>query len=190
MKVLISLICFLPITCSSQNIDIDILRRINSVNPSQYWVQTTNSAYWMPAAASLGIIAYAFKDQSLISKQNAYQSTFSIGVGLGLSELIKVIVKRKRPGDQYPDIIHPYNIVHGHSFPSGHTTSAFLLAGTLSFQYGKYYIALPSYLWAASVGYSRMKLGEHFPTDVLGGMITGTAGAYFSKLITPKIIKL
>lgn len=143
----------------------------------------------MPAAISLGIIAYAIKQQSYITKLNAYQSTFSIGIGLGLSETIKLIVNRARPGDQYPDIIHPYTIVHGHSFPSGHTTSAFILSATLTFQYRKSYVALPAYLWAASVGFSRMKLGEHFPTDVFGGMLTGTAGALISKLVTPQIVK-
>jgi membrane-associated phospholipid phosphatase len=189
MVKLLYLLAFLPLFCKAQNIDIDVLRKINSSNPSQYWIQTTNSAYWMPVVASAGIIAYAFKNEALINKQHAYQTPFSIGIGLGLSETIKLIVNRERPGDQYPDIIHPYNVVHGHSFPSGHTTSAFLLASSLSFQYKKSYVAVPAYLWAASVGYSRMKLGEHFPTDVLAGMITGTAGAYFSKLITPQIKK-
>lgn len=183
------LLLLLPLLGRSQNPDIDILRRINAADPSQYWIQTTNSAYWMPAAASIGIIAYAFKEQSLINKQHAYQTPFSISIGLGLSEIVKLIVNRERPGDQYPDIIHPYNVVHGHSFPSGHTTSAFLLASTLSFQYKKAYIVAPAYLWATSVGYSRMRLGEHFPTDVLGGIVTGTAGAYFGRLLTPQIVR-
>ena len=160
-----------------------------SPDPSQYWVQTTNSAYWVPAAVSVGIIAYAFKEQSTVNKQNAYQTPFSVGIGLGVSEIIKLVVNRERPGDKYPDVIHPYTVVHGHSFPSGHTTSGFLSAATLSFQYRKAYVSIPAYLWATSVGFSRMRLGEHFPTDVLGGMITGTGGAWLSKLITPQVIK-
>lgn len=144
----------------------------------------------MPAVVSLAMIAYAFKNRELQYKQNAYQTPFSIGIGLGLSEIIKLIVNRERPGDQYPDIIHPYNIVHGHSFPSGHTTSAFLLAMALSLEFrGKWYAVAPAYLWAATVAYSRMKLGEHFPTDVLGGMIVGTSGALIANWITPKIVK-
>lgn len=189
MKFILIIFLFFPAAIHAQDIDVNILKAINTQNPSQYWVQTTNSAYWMPAVIGAGLVGYAFKKRDEISKQNAYQTVFSIGIGLGLSELIKLIVNRERPGDQYPGIIFPYNIVHGHSFPSGHTTSAFLLAATILFQYKNAYYSVPAYLWAVSVGFSRMKLGEHFPTDVLGGMIAGTGGALLSKLLVSKLIK-
>ena len=60
------------------------------------------------------------------------------------------------------------------SFPSGHTTSAFCTATSLSLMYPKWYVIVPAYSWATMVGYSRMHLGMHYPLDVLAGAILGT----------------
>ncbi|WP_256604704.1 phosphatase PAP2 family protein [Sphingobacterium multivorum] len=66
----------------------------------------------------------------------------------------------------------------GYSFPSGHTSSAFATASALSRAYSKWYVVAPSLLWASSVGYSRMYLGVHFPSDVLTGAVLGTGAAF------------
>ncbi|ULT24063.1 phosphatase PAP2 family protein [Sphingobacterium sp. E70] len=43
----------------------------------------------------------------------------------------------------------------------------------MSRAYSKWYVVAPSLLWAGSVGYSRMYLGVHYPTDVLAGAVLG-----------------
>ncbi|HEU4788615.1 MAG TPA: phosphatase PAP2 family protein, partial [Flavobacterium sp.] len=40
------------------------------------------------------------------------------------------------------------------------------------------YVIAPSFLWAGAVGYSRMYLGVHYPTDVLAGAIVGSGSAF------------
>jgi membrane-associated phospholipid phosphatase len=64
------------------------------------------------------------------------------------------------------------------SFPSGHTSDAFATATSLSIAFPKWYVIAPSFLWACSVGYSRMDLGVHYPSDVMAGAIIGAGSAY------------
>lgn len=60
-----------------------------------------------------------------------------------------------------------------HSFPSGHTTTAFVLAGILCLQVLHGWIRYAVLLMALLVGLSRIACGVHWPMDVLGGMLTG-----------------
>jgi membrane-associated phospholipid phosphatase len=91
----------------------------------------------------------------------------------------KDIVKRDRPFVTYPFIIKR-DAGGGYSFPSGHTSAAFTTATSLSLYFPKWYVILPSYLWAASVGYGRLYLGVHYPTDVLAGAVVGAGSAWLS----------
>jgi membrane-associated phospholipid phosphatase len=64
--------------------------------------------------------------------------------------------------------------------PSGHTSTAFATATSLSMAYPKWYVIIPSYAWASSVGYSRMHLGVHYPSDVFIGAIVGSGSAFLT----------
>jgi undecaprenyl-diphosphatase len=59
----------------------------------------------------------------------------------------------------------------------------------LSIHFKKWYVIVPAYAWATSVGYSRMYLGEHYPTDVLVGAAIGTGSAYLSKWLYKKMFE-
>lgn len=63
--------------------------------------------------------------------------------------------------------------LQNNSFPSGHTTSAFLLAGLLCVQRVSNWIKLGALLLAVMIGFSRIASGVHWPMDVLGGAIGG-----------------
>jgi membrane-associated phospholipid phosphatase len=178
------------VAANAQNIDVNILNDINPKNPnSQYWVQTSASAYWVPGVVSFGTLAYGFIKKDKQIQHNAYEMFINLGVSTIINEGIKISVNRTRPADRYPDEIFANSPTHGSSFPSGHTALAFATATTIALDYKKWYVVVPAYLWAGSVGYSRMYLGKHYPSDVLGGIIVGVGSGYLSHWLSKKLFK-
>ncbi len=102
---------------------------------------------------------------------------------------LKRIVKRDRPFIQDPNLIIKKRNASGFSFPSGHTTTAFATATSLVIAYPKWQVGVPAYLWAMGVGYSRMRLGVHYPTDVLVGALIGIGSGLLSHKINVWIHK-
>ena len=109
-------------------------------------------------------------------RENALYVASSTAISYGLTELLKLIVKRPRPYIQNIHIVPVYRAM-GTSFPSGHTSSTIATATALSMAYPKWYVIAPAFLWAGSVSYSRMYLGVHYPTDVTGGVLLGAGTA-------------
>jgi len=132
-----------------------------------------------------------------LEEKNGY--VFDTGVMVAMSEasayvvyyLVKnVIVKRDRPSVSLPDV----NTMHmdtadKYSMPSGHTTAAFAIATMLTLRYPKPYVYIPAYVWATFVGYGRIYMGLHYPSDVLAGAILGSASALAIHLISPQVTK-
>lgn len=59
-----------------------------------------------------------------------------------------------------------------HSFPSGHTTTAFTIATALSLIFPKWWPAF--YAYAITIGFARIGAWDHYPSDVLAGALYGT----------------
>lgn len=83
---------------------------------------------------------------------------------------LKLLVNRARP-DSGTDRLDS-------SFPSGHTTFAFTQAVIYSHHYPR--LRIPMFAYAALVGLSRVYLAKHYPSDVLGGAVLGTAIGLFA----------
>jgi undecaprenyl-diphosphatase len=126
----------------------------------------------LPAGLFIGGIASG--DSRM--RQNALYVASSTAVSAGLTFLIKRLGKRKRPFVKNINIV-PVYIARGSSFPSGHTSATTATAMAVSRAYPKWYVIAPSFLWAGSVGYSRMYLGVHYPTDVAAGAALGVGTA-------------
>ena len=167
---------------NAQNIDITFLSDINinrntSLDPT--FKAITNSA--LPVSVATPLIIYSvglIKKDSTIKNQALFiGETFLVSAFV--TTALKYSIKRERPFNTYPDI-EKVTAAPGYSFPSGHTSTAFATATSLSMEYPKWYIIAPSFAWASAVGYSRMHLGVHYPSDVAVGAIIGSGSAYLS----------
>ena len=167
-------------TLYSQNLDIDILRDIN-LNRDRYLDNTfrgiTNSADYVSFGVPVILLGTGLLIKNSITTQNALFIGASVLTAAAFSTAIKYSVNRPRPFETYPDI---QKCADGGSpsFPSGHTSDAFALATAASLAYPKWYLIAPAYIWAGAVGYSRMDLGVHYPSDVIFGAIVGAGSAY------------
>lgn len=168
--------------------DINLLDKINPDTPRSAVVrQISNSAYWLPAVITLGELGYGFIADDGPSKRYGVETGVTVGIGQLMSIGLKHLFKRPRPYMSYPQRIHPINYGTGPSFPSGHTTLAFSTAASLALTRKQWTVTLPISLWAGSVGYSRMYLGRHFPTDVLGGLAVGVVSGIIGHWVTGRL---
>jgi len=174
---------FFSASLSAQNFDIDFLNKTNGP-PAQpadkNWEFLTNTVTPLSFATpvTMFITGLANHDEDL--KLKSYQTGASLVLSSLFTNGLKLVIKRDRPFEKYPELIYQKDQVHGYSFPSGHTTTAFALATSLSLSFPKWYVIAPSYTYAAAVAYSRMYLGVHYPSDLLAGIISGVGVSLLS----------
>lgn len=122
------------------------------------WILLTISAAWW-----------------LVNRLFFAQIFLTILGGLFFNRFIKEIVGRPRPGN---NILMHYS---GYSFPSGHSSTVALVGGSLILLTWRVCKRanlkwLLTFIWVLMImliGYSRIYVGAHYPTDVLGGWSLG-----------------
>jgi membrane-associated phospholipid phosphatase len=193
----IRILCFvcLSLQVFSQNFDIDFLKKVNvgrnkNLDPGFQFL--SGSSDYLAIGTPVTLLTVGFvKNDSELKKQGLNAAITTFGT-YAAAYVFKESIKRYRPYLSYP-YIENYRNEKGYSFPSGSTSLAFSTATTLSLSYPKWYVIVPSYLYAGSVGYARMHLGAHYPSDVAAGALLGAASAVvtkqLNKLITNKYRK-
>jgi len=164
----------------SQHADIDLLRKIN-LNRNRKLDNTfrviTNSMRPVQIGTPIVLFGLSLTTKDSAMRRNFFYVGATILVTTAITSVLKLSIRRPRPFVTYPDIEKETDVGHL-SFPSGHTSDAFALATSVSLAYPKWYVIVPMYLWAGAVGYSRMHLGVHYPSDVLAGAVIGAGTAY------------
>jgi Membrane-associated phospholipid phosphatase len=191
IPLLLTLLFFFSHASYGQNADIKLLREINlNRNKSldgTFKIITKTSPY-ISVALPISMLGIGLvENDSTLARKAIVIGTSVVAAGI-ITQVMKKCINRTRPFVTYPDI-ECMTSAGSASFPSGHTSDAFSLAASLSMEYSKWYVVVPSYAWATTVAYSRLHLGVHYPSDVLAGAAIGIGSAYLCHYLNKKLFK-
>ena len=128
-----------------------------------------------------GIIWIAFTFLFLLFKQTRKLGillSFALLLELFLCDgIIKNIFARPRPFTRF-DVKLLIPSPRSYSFPSGHTASSFTAAFIIFYYQRK--MGIWAMILAALIGFSRIYLFCHYPSDVFGGIVLGALIAFFT----------
>lgn len=149
--------------------------RIRELDP--VFMALSDATTFISVGINLSILALAWKQQSGRMLHQGIQLALTLVSVLGIVSLLKYAITRQRPFEIH-DFVEKLSGGGGPSFPSGHTTEVFALTTVLFLLYpGRRWIAAIALCWAFIVGYTRMLLGVHYPSDILGGILFGVLTA-------------
>jgi undecaprenyl-diphosphatase len=157
--------------------EVNTLRRINPNNPnSAIWNNLSNTAKYISVGVPVGYFVAGLIHDNKDLKQKAAYTAAAILLNTATTTLLKNVVKRDRPYNTYTGI-YPDQLETDYAFPSGHTSTAFATATSIALTTKKWYVTVPAFAWSAGVGYSRIYVGQHYPSDVIMGALVGSGSA-------------
>ena len=150
----------------SPTIDRAVARISNAANHSRLWMVT---------AGVLGATGPTRRRAALIGLA-------AVGATSAVSNLVvKPVMSRGRPERTDSVRNHGVRMPQSHSFPSGHTASAFAFSSAVGGELPA--LATPLRLMATAVAYSRVHTGVHYPGDVVIGALLGAGIGTATRLL-------
>ena len=164
--------------------NLEDLAASRTAGQTRLWRFVSDANNYVNAGIPVGVLVDGLIRNDDRTKRNALYMAASTATTYLLNLAIKQLVKRRRPFITDTRLVPVYRPGE-YSFPSGHTSSVFSAMTSLSRAYPKWYVIAPSFLWATGVGYSRMYLGVHYPTDVTAGAVLGAGTAFAMGFLRP-----
>lgn len=110
----------------------------------------------------------------------------SLAIGALITNVtLKPLIARTRPYDVVDGLTRLIEKQSDRSFPSGHTCSSFA-AALVYYRYMPKKYGIPMVVLAAMIAFSRLYVGVHFPTDIIGGILAGAVAAMITCWILKK----
>ncbi|HWR03301.1 MAG TPA: phosphatase PAP2 family protein [Humidesulfovibrio sp.] len=141
-----------------------------------------NPAMYLVFAAMLGLGLKRGR-ADLVAWALAYLAA-QLLFSLAIERVLKIGIGRPRPGVGGECI--PWSLDGAHnSMPSGHTTEMSVQTGTLALFARALLVPVLMGLLLAAMGASRLFVGAHHPSDLLGGLVLGGLGGLFASRLAP-----
>ncbi|HWJ69410.1 MAG TPA: phosphatase PAP2 family protein [Sphingobium sp.] len=152
--------------------------------PGAEWVTTV--AQWLDRVGEPGArLGVAFVIALFLARASRPHAVIWLIVASGTVMLLNPLVKWLFMAPR-PDMIEHLVIASGHSFPSGHAAGAMALGGAVALLSGSRAVQLVCAALIAATGLSRVWLGVHWPSDVIGGWAEGAAWLLLMSLWLPE----
>lgn len=154
---------------------------------NNFWLYVTDPYTWIPlflVFLYLIYTRYIRKEITVIMLSIATTITLSVLV----TKLTKDWMMRTRPSNNYyvSRFLRLLQTPEDYSFISGHAANSMCLVTLLVFLFRKRmgnWVFL-FYLWPVLFAYSRLYIGVHYPTDIMGGLLVGFSIGMVTYLIT------
>lgn len=191
-KIVCLFFLLIPLFTIAQPLETIVLENINP-NKSQpfgdnIFLGISHSTYPLSALLPTALFIRSLTTSQRSDCYVAYQAAAGLGFSMAVTFGLKYAFHRTRPGERYTSI-YPKLTKDSPSFPSGHTSAAFATATSLSLIFPKWYVITPAFVWASAVGYSRLYMGIHYPSDVLASVVIGMASSWLSYKINKRFFR-
>ena len=164
-----------------QQADIHLLELINLHRITfldSFFIFMTNVATVITFSVPIILLIYAYSKHRFLLQRKSWLILITLTINSAIVDIIKNIVNRPRPFITYP-FIHNLVPIKDPSFPSGHSAEVFMLVISLSLLFPKQKWGIGfAWVWALLIAYSRMDLGVHYPSDILGSFIVAGIVAF------------